>query len=260
VRRVARKDGTFIDLGTFAAPGLVDRRARLYVPSKSKGEPSTALRPRARLLVMFDGQNAFGDEGSFAGGWHADVAVEKLAAKIAPVILAIDHGGADRIAELSLDGSAPSTKLARLIDLVVDSVLPAAHDRTPLAYGPAAHYICGSSMGGLGALAFHFRRPEVFGGAIAMSPSLWFARRGIFELAARESNPYRSRVYLDAGAREAGGRLVTIVDAFADSLRKRGWQDHGDLRVMNLVDPRGTHQESAWRRRLPKALRFTFGA
>ncbi len=259
MRRVARKDGTFVDLGTFAAPGLVDRRARLYVPSR----PSRAINEERPLLVMLDGQNAFGDEGSFAGGWHADVAVEKLAAKIAPVILAIDHGGADRIAELSLDGSAPSTKLAKLMDLVVDKVLPIAHDRTPLAYGPAAHYICGSSMGGLGALAFHFRRPEVFGGAIAMSPSRWFARRGIFELAARESNPYRSRVYLDAGAREAGGRLVTIVEAFADALRTRGWTrapSIGELRVMSFVDPRGTHQESAWARRLPKALRFTFGA
>ncbi len=182
-----------------------------------------------------------------------------MAAERAPVVIAVDHGGAERIAELGAPGSA---KLAAFIDLVVDRVLPAAHARFSLAYGPSAHYVAGSSMGGLAALYMHFKRPEVFGGAIAMSPSLWFARRGIFEFVAKEPNPYRSRVYLDAGAREAGGRLVPLVQTMGSALEGRGWRrggSVGDLRVVVHVDPRGTHQEVCWRRRLPKALRFVFG-
>ena len=244
--------GAIVDLGTFSGPGLAPRRARAYVPSRPAAKRS--------VLVMFDGQNAFGDEGSFAGGWHSHEAVERMAAARAPVIVAIDHGGAERIAEL---GAPSSPKLASFVDLVVDQVLPAAHARFALAYGPAAHVVGGSSMGGLAALYMHFRRPEVFGGAIAMSPSLWFGRRQgttIFDFVAREPNPYRSRVWLDAGAREAGGRLATAVEAMSRALRERGWtaSGAGDLRLAFHVDPRGKHDEASWRRRLPKALRFAF--
>ena len=243
-----RSDGSFIDLGTFSAGAITDRRARMYVPSRTREKPS--------VLVMVDGQNVFGDEGSFAGGWHAHEAVERIAVAARPVVLAIDHGGGERIVEL---GAPNSPKLAPFVELVVDRVLPAAHARMPLGYGPGAHYVCGSSMGGLFALYMHFRRPEVFGGAIAMSPSLFFQRRAIFDFVAKEPNPYRSRVWLDAGEREAGGRLVPLVRAMSESLARRGWQTRGDLRVAVSVDPTGRHDEASWRRRLPKALRFVVG-
>jgi predicted alpha/beta superfamily hydrolase len=241
-----RKQGTFIDLGNFSAGTITDRRARMYVPSRTREKPS--------VLVMADGQNVFGDEGSFAGGWHAHEAVEKVALASRPVIIAIDHGGGERIAEL---GAPKSPKLAAFVELVVDRVLPAAHARMTLGYGPGAHHVCGSSMGGLFALYMHFRRPEVFGGAIAMSPSLFFQRRAIFDFVAKEPNPYRSRVWLDAGEREAGGRLVPLVQTMGDGLKRRGWQQTGgDLRVAVSVDPKGKHDEASWRRRFPKALRF----
>jgi predicted alpha/beta superfamily hydrolase len=249
VPRQRKRAGEILDLGTFSGKDLVPRRARAYVPS---------FPPRKRsVLVMLDGQNVFGDEGSFAGGWYAHEAVEKMAAARAPVIVAIDHGGAERIAEL---GAPSSPKLAAFVDLVVDGVLPALHARFDLGYGPAAHVVCGSSMGGLAALYMHFRRPEVFGGAVAMSPSLWYARRGIFQFVASQTNPYRSRVWLDAGQREAGGRLVTAVESMGRALRDRGWSGDakGDLRVAVHVDARGKHDEASWRRRLPKALRFAF--
>jgi pimeloyl-ACP methyl ester carboxylesterase len=223
---------------------------------------------------MLDGQNVFGDEGSFAGGWHADLAVDGFAAgetsqtrgdKLepaigAPVILAVDHGGTERIAEL---GAPSSPKLATLIDLIVDRMLPAARAHAQLREGPPSAYVAGSSMGGLAALYMHFRRPEVFGGALAMSPSLWFERRAIFGFVEAQPTPHPSRVYLDAGAREGAGRLAVLTDAMADLLVKRGYsrsaKPSSDLRVLSLVDPHGMHTEKTWRRRLPKALRFIFG-
>jgi len=249
-RQRKRSPPELLDLGTFSGKDLAPRRARAYVPSKGAGG-------KRSVLVMFDGQNVFGDEGSFAGGWYAHEAVEKLAAARAPIIVAIDHGGAERIAEL---GAPNSPKAAAFVDLVVDGVLPAAHARLPLEYGPRAHVACGSSMGGLFALYIHFRRPEVFGGAIAMSPSLWYGRRAILDFVARQTNPYRSRVWLDAGEREAGGRLASAVQSMGRALAERGWsaEAKGDLRLAVHVDPRGKHDEPSWRRRLPKALRFAF--
>jgi predicted alpha/beta superfamily hydrolase len=244
-----RKQGTFVELGTFSAGAITDRRARMYVPSRTREKPS--------VLVMADGQNVFGDEGSFAGGWHADEAVERAALASRAVLIAIDHGGNERLAEL---GAPNSPKVAAFVELVVDRVLPAAHARMDLGYGPGAHYVCGSSMGGLFAVYMHFRRPEVFGGAIAMSPSLFFQRRAILDFVAKEPSPYRSRIWLDAGEREAGGRLVPLVQTLGESLRRRGWKnDDGDLRVSVNVDPKGKHDEASWRRRLPKAMRFVLG-
>ena len=267
----ATETGRFVNLGTFGGSSLSERRARAYVPRA----PGQATGPRADdperpVVVLFDGQNVFDDEGSYAGGWHAHRAVDRLAAMgrvqkadgtgrgiiLAPVIVAIDHGGADRIAEL---GAPSSAKLAALVDLIVDRVLPAAHDKIRLQYGPAGHYVGGSSMGGLAALYTHFRRPEVFGGALCMSPSFWFAQRGIFDFVAKEPNPYRSRVYLDAGGKEGRGRLAGLVGDMARHLEGRGWRPYGDLRVLFRADPKGTHNEAHWRRRLPKALRFLVG-
>lgn len=229
-----------IDLGVFSASGIVDRRARLYVP----------VRPRDNraLVVMLDGRNVFGDEGAFAGGWHAHETADKLAS--APAILAVDHGGVERIAEL---GAPRGAKLPVLIDLIVDRILPAAHARASLAYGPAAHPIVGSSMGGLAALFIHLRRPDVFGGAVCMSPSIWFDRRAILGWVDTQPTPPVSRVWLDAGVKEAGGRLGGGIEAMGEKLRARG------IAAKVVIDPRGTHQEASWRRRLPKALRFVLG-
>lgn len=58
-------------LGPFDVPGLPPRRhVRAYVPTRARA----SSRP---LLFLFDGQNAFDDAPSFAGGWHAHLAVER---------------------------------------------------------------------------------------------------------------------------------------------------------------------------------------
>ncbi len=228
--------------------------------------PVDAPRHRGKhrpALFLFDGQNVFGHEGSFAGGWHAHEAVDALnrrRAGLAPVVVAIDHGNAQRVRELS-----PWGQLDELVAFVTSTVMPEVHRRHAIQEGPEGHVVGGSSMGGLAALAAHFRRPDVFAGALAMSPSLWFHGEAIFELVRQAPNPYRSRVYLDCGGREAGGRMLAAARRMADELRARGWHEteprRGDLGMWMKWQPdaRGTHDERAWARRLPKALRFLFG-
>jgi predicted alpha/beta superfamily hydrolase len=255
-----------LELGHFHGHGIHGRRVRAYVPRAPQEVTPPIRRP---VLLLFDGQNVFGDDGSFAGAWHAAEAVDRLAAMgkvrdpegrrrnfVAPVVLALDHPGAARIDEL---GAPKNLKLDGLLALVTDQILPAAHAKLSLGYGPSMHVLGGSSMGGLAALYGHFRRPDVFGGALAMSPSLWFQNRGIFDFVRSQSNPYKSRVYLDCGTRESGGRLAVEVSSLHDHLRSRGWSDRGDLRVAVRLDAKGTHNEASWRRRLPKALRTMFG-
>ena len=87
-----------LDLGTFTPPYGPERRVRAWFPP---GVHPTE--PHATLFMM-DGQNVFGDHGSYAGGWHAHEAVSKLGPGFwRPVIVAVDNGGTHRIAEMGTD-------------------------------------------------------------------------------------------------------------------------------------------------------------
>jgi predicted alpha/beta superfamily hydrolase len=205
---------------------------------------------------MFDGQNVFDDGPAFAGGWHVHAAIERLARNVAPpVVVAIDHGGEHRIAELSpfeVQGHAGMAQV--LVSWIADALLPELRPLLALDDDPRRVVVGGSSMGGLAALFAQVSRPEVFGGALAMSPSLWIAGRAMLGwIEARPLAPW-ARVYLDAGRREGRGALVRDAAALAEALRERLGAG-----VFFRDDPRGLHREACWRRRLPGALRFFFG-
>lgn len=227
----------FTDL-TFAFKGA--RRARVFVPPRVGQR-----RERAPLLLLFDGQNIFGDAGSHAGGWQAHVAVGALPGTVdAPIVVAVDNGGHSRIEELwlGLDG---------LLDAIRGELLPAVRAGWDVRPGPVA--IGGASMGGLAALAAHFRDPDTFGAAICMSPSFWFENGAIFrEVPARPTQA--ARVYLDVGLRESP-QMVAGAQRMVGHLQAHGYDA---TRLLWRPDARGTHRERHWERRLPRALRFVF--
>ncbi|MHB8875885.1 MAG: alpha/beta hydrolase [Myxococcaceae bacterium] len=244
--------GTFHHLGPYEVPGLSARPVRVYQPAGLEGgEPWAAL-------FVFDGQNVFGDEGSFSTGWHLDEAVDRLARRrfIAPLVVAIPHGGERRMDELGPWRAGSQGGLADpLLDWVVGTLVPEVRRRFPVAEGPAGAALAGSSMGGLAALYGHLRHPDVFGGAICLSPSLWFAYPEAFRYVGVREKPFISRIYLDCGAKEAGGRMLPATRDMAELLGSRGY---GPDQLMFRADPRGTHNERHWRRRLPRALRFMY--
>lgn len=252
VKRVPK--GSFIDLGYFEAPGLGPaRRVRAYAPH---GHVYGLPRP---ALWLFDGQNVFEDEGSYAGGWWAHEALDRFAVlkkPVAPVIVAIDHGGEKRIDELTpwKDG-AKGGRADEFLTWMVESLMPLVRNSVGLRTGPESNVVGGSSLGGLAAFYAHLKYPGAFGGTLAMSPSFWFAKRKIFEFAASVPIPWTSHVYIDGGMREARGMMFRHGKEMFDLLLERGWPaDH----LLWRPDAKGTHSEKHWRRRLPKALRFLF--
>ena len=239
-------------LGPYAVPDLKPRRVRLYLP-----RDTTPEEPR-HLLLMFDGQNLFDDAPSYAGGWRLNAAVEKLAKarRSAPIVAGIDHGGPARIGELSpFPVRGEPGRLDLLLDWTVGTLLPALAAAYSLHPSLAGTIVGGSSMGGLAALYAHFRHPEAFGGALAMSPALWVSGGALFDDLAARPNPPVSRIYLDCGAREGRGTARPLAAALADQLAGRGY---GPDRLLWRCDSRGTHSETSWRRRLPQALRFFY--
>lgn len=246
------KNGEVNLLGPFEVPGLPPRLVRVYLPNLYDREtPHYAL-------YLFDGQNVFDDEPSFSGGWYAHEAAEGLvrARRPVPVVIGIDHGGESRIPELSpfeFDGKPGQAD--HFLEWVTGSLVPALTAELNLIPGPAGAVIGGSSMGGLGSFYAHFRHPEAFGGALVMSPSFWLADEAIFGKVAEMPAPGISRIYLDGGAREDKGRLLTHIQRMAEHLVARGYDSD---RLMWRSDPKGAHSEASWRRRLPRALRFMY--
>lgn len=236
--------GQFVDLGTFHPKRYAERPVIAYVPAVV--DPAVAW----PLLVLFDGQNVFGNHGSYAGGWLADAAVDAMIARtvVPPIVVAIHNGGVDRNHEMGRD-------VRWFVDAVVNDVLVRIMHQFHVA-GPENRVIGGASLGGLAALHAHFEHPAAFGTALAMSPSLWFARRAFLHdvAAGRMPVPPLSRIYLDAGARERG-RMYADAEELAAILAP---QLHHAGRLMWRPDRRGAHHERHWRRRLPKALRFVF--
>lgn len=218
----------------FTVPFNGERRVRVYVPSK--------IEARAPVLVLFDGQNIFDDASSYSGGWHADRAVERLPSTVRrPIIVGVDNGGGARIHEL-WQGLDP------LLRCIVDEVLPGLAERCPVEQGCV---IGGSSMGGLASLAALIRYPDVFRGAMCMSPSIWMAQPAIFTEVRSRPIPLTAKLYLDVGGRESAA-MQHHATGMASLLASRG------IEVMWRPDKRGRHHERHWRRRLPKALKFLF--
>ena len=247
-------------LGPFSVPALPElppRRVRIYLPRDYTPERQGG----SFGLWLFDGQNVFDDAPSFCGGWHIHEAAERLARagrapRPVPVIIGIDHGGEARITELSpFPWEGNPGRLSILLDWITGTLMPLLSAELRLLEGPGGAVVGGSSMGGLAALWSHFHYPHAFGGALAMSPSLWLADRAIFADLAEQPDPAVSRIYLDMGAREDRGRMLPIAAALAAHLAGRGWD--GD-RLLWRPDARGAHNEACWRRRLPKALRFLY--
>lgn len=240
-------------LGPFTIPGIAgERYVRVYPPS---GKPGPAPLP---VLYMFDGQNIFHDDPSYSGGWYLHHAVRELVhcGEVAPVIVGIDHGGVTRIDELAPFPTHTSKGRAdELLAWLTGELCPRIAREFNVRSDAASTAVGGSSIGGLAALYTHFRYPEVFGAALCMSPSLSFAGGKISDYIASRPVPASARLYIDAGAREDGGRVLADAERLVELLRARGYNDE---RLCFCPDHEGSHCEQDWRRRAPKALTFLF--
>lgn len=236
-------------LSLVAPGGRGSRTVRVYVPPRTKDR-------RFPVLYLFDGQNVFEDAGSFAGGWRAHELMDRRARgkRRAAIVVGLFHGGQERIPELSPFDSprfGPGRAEATL-DWLAGTVKPHIDATLPTLPGRLDTLVGGSSMGGLASLFAVFRRPQVFGRALVMSPALWYAHGAIHDLVRASPFWASCRMYLDAGAREGG--LARDATRLADHLRRRGLRDRTHLYFR--IDRRGAHDEAAWRRRLPGAVQF----
>jgi predicted alpha/beta superfamily hydrolase len=197
------------------------------------------------VLFAHDGQNLFDDETSHAGEWRFDETMEELAHDgLEAIVVGIENSGTERMIEYS-----PFTGTGeRYVDYVVDHVRPLVERSFRIAREPQRTGVVGSSAGGTISLYAIAARPDVFGLAGVLSPAIWWLGERMFDWI--EPREVRGRIYMDIGGRERG---VDNMHRMADVLRGK------DADLLVVTEPDDAHNEEAWARRLPGALRFLLG-
>lgn len=256
--------GTLVVIPQVASPQLGNRRDLLvYLP------PSYGCDERRYpVLYMHDGQNLFDEALSFAGEWQVDETMERLSAEgREAIVVGVPNMGHDRMLEYGpfAEGSSQPGRADSYLAFLAETVKPLIDTTLRTLPDQANTGVAGSSMGGLISLYAFFRRPEVFGFAGVLSPALWFGRGATLEYVARAAHR-PGRLYIDIGTREgpahpspALGRSVSWrMLANARRLRRillrKGCRPGESL--FYVEERGGLHNEAAWARRLPEALRF----
>ncbi len=221
-----------------------ERTVLLYLPATyDTGQK------RYPVVYMQDGQNLFDPATAFGGKtWRAGEAMTQLAAAgIEAIVVAPYHMEAQRIEEYNPFAHWRHGRGVAYVEFVAETLKPIVdHDlRTvPDACGTV---IGGSSMGGLISLYAYCVRPDVFGGAMVMSPSLWVANGAVYGVVREQLVP-GGRLYVDNGTRESSAQPLAALAV------EKGYVDGADLLYVQGKGDR--HTEPAWARRLPRALRF----
>jgi predicted alpha/beta superfamily hydrolase len=253
-----------------ASPQLGNSRDILVLLPPSYGEAGARRYP---VIYMHDGNNLFDAAASYAGEWQVDEAMAALAGEgIEAIVVGLPNAGNDRRNEYSpyrdrrLGGGRGDLYLRFLLDTVrplVESSFRADPSRR-------ARGIAGSSMGGLISLYAFFKYPEAFGLAGVFSPALWFAKGRTAQFVERQP-PYLGRIYMDMGTAEyargpndaaAVDDLLTqsmpLASRVALMLEEKGYTQGRDL--LYILEEGAAHNEQAWARRFPGAMRFLLGA
>ncbi|MFL7840066.1 MAG: alpha/beta hydrolase [Candidatus Promineifilaceae bacterium] len=246
-----------------------DRDILVYLPPSYCTSMSEASGKRYPVLYMHDGQNLFDPATSFAGEWGVDEVLETLAYEtgLEAIVVGIPNSGRGRLDEYSPfhDPLRGGGKGNLYLSFIANRLKPLIDARFRTLPERKHTGLMGSSMGGLISLYGFFHREYIFGFAGVMSPALWFGQGAIYDYI--QNAPFvPGKIYLDVGTREEGGSMKAL-RSLANSRRTYG----GVRRMKRILMRKGYrlnrqlcyveerwagHNEAAWARRLPTALRF----
>ena len=134
--------------------------------------------------------------------------------------------------------------------------------------GRASTFLGGSSLGGLISLEIARRHPGTFGGVIAMSPAISWARQSLTQDVERDADGLTgARVWIDMGSREsiplsAAGTADTESQRFVAAARRldEALTKHRIDHRLVIDNQHAEHNESAWASRFPQAIAYIVGA
>lgn len=229
--------------------GLLDRDVIIWLPP---GYDKDRTKKYA-VLYMHDGQNLIDPKtSSFGTDWQVDESCDSLIkmGKIPPVIVVGINNTADR----SLDYS-PGTKGTAYMNFIINKLKPMI-DSTYRTLPDQKHtFVGGSSMGGLISMMLVWEHPEVFYGAICMSPAFQYPNFDyVPKITSDKAFKKDIKIYLDIGTVGLETQLEPGVDAMVKALNAKGYLKNKDYFYVKEENAR--HAEADWARRLPNALIF----
>lgn len=232
----------------------VVRTVRVMLPYNYNADPHKHY----NVLYLQDGQNLWDPKAPF-GNWDLEHKMTQMAmaGKTEVIIVAIDHGEADRIREYTpING----TRIGRgdgqkYLSDVAKAVKPFIDNRYRTLRGREYTGLGGSSMGGLITLYGGLFYPDVFGKLMIFSPSLWLIRDAQTEIP-RFYTPFPTKVYLYAGGKESASMLPSM-----KRLKKALEEQHFFEKLVDVkltIDPKGRHNENKWGREIVAAITWLY--
>ena len=193
------------------------RRIWLYLP------PDYATSGIAYpVLYMHDGQNLFDVATSFAGEWEVDESLNIVfaAGKEVPIVVGVDNGGGDRIAEYTPwanpnYGGGDGDKYAQFIVESLKPYIDANYRTKPERENTG---VMGSSLGGLISFYIADKYQDVFSKAGVFSPSFWF-NDSCYTFAKNTGKQFPMQFYIMGGDNESSG-LVQENGPMKGSIKK----------------------------------------
>ncbi len=254
--------------GGGAAKNL-NRDALIWLPP-GYNDPANATRTYP-VIYMFDGQNLFEKSESAPGEWGMDEIATNLINNKAmepTIIVGLQHAGSLRTSEYVppvtteaiINNQTPAG--GETLAWVMNTVMPRVERTFRVKAGPENTAIGGSSLGGLMALYAGATHPEVFGKILAESPALGFGKNEFSPVLFAPVKTWPSKIFMAVGGNEGGEGKEELSKQFAtrvqDLNKQLAGQGLGKDRLNFIYDLEAHHNENAWNKRLPEALRFLF--
>ena len=238
----------------FEIPQLKQQR-RIWALLPHDYHESTQRYP---VLYLQDAQNLFNDSAPF-GNWAIDEHMQNLAMDGMKdlIIIAIDHGGKERINEYSpyFHRKFGKGKGVKYANFIIDTLKPFV-DRTFRTLTDREHNgIGGSSMGGLISAYIGIVHAEHFSKMMIFSPSFWYSDEIYFD-AFKYDYTYPSRIFLYGGEKESK-YMSSHIHHFQDAVRQQ--RKFGLYNEWNIkINPDGQHTESDWSTVFPSAVKWLY--
>jgi predicted alpha/beta superfamily hydrolase len=209
------------------------------------------------VLYMHDGQNLFDVLTSFSGEWEVDETLNSLAeqGKRVPIVVGIDNGGNDRIAEYTPwsnpeyaggDGDKYMQFIIKTLKPYIDEHYRTLTDRENTG-------IIGSSLGGLISHYGSLKYQETFSKAGLFSPSYWYTD-SVWTFTHDTGKNLNMRFFQLCGTNESAG-MVGEMKRMNDSLVSIGF---GQENIFNKIVTGGQHNENLWRESFGEAYLWLF--
>lgn len=239
-------------------------RFRVQLPPSYREQHSL----RYPVIYAQDAQSLWTDSQDPYGSWNLDRVLDDLwdlGALAELIVVSIETAG-DRVARLApvADPKHGGGKADAHLSAITDVLKPLVDREYRTRADRASTATLGSSMGGLFSFWAAWRRPDVFGTAVCLSSSFWWADRFLVrDVQNGACAAPRPRIYLDSGASATGFEEeastrdgVHNTRAMYRALIGHCYEPDDDLHV--LAWPGHQHDPASWSSRIAFPLQLLF--